>query len=238
MKKVIFSVLAFATIAIASCKKESGSNAYKCTTCTSTAEALPANDASSKGVYKGVIIGSSGTVKFSIQNGTSNIFAFVEIDGDTATLTSSISWVSGQSYVAPFTGTLKGQPVSITFSVQSNGTSPVITSASIPGHASASFMLVKETSNALVECFEGTYATTLPETGTFNILLSRPLGQWGGQARKSGATSSSDVDGTIVNGNLLDEDGKIVGTLSGDDINGTFTDNGGNTVTITGHRTL
>ncbi len=227
---------------LSSCKKDDNNSTtpttYKCITCVTAPDALPANDGGGKGIYKGVIIGSSGTIKLSVLNGTNDITATMVIDGTTVLLTSAITWVDGQSYVAPFTGTMNGQPVSITFSVQADGSTPVITSADIPGHTNAIFTLVKETSNALVEAFEGTYSTTKPETGTFNILLSRQLNKWGGNARKDGTNEQSDVNGTLVNGELRDEDGKKMGNLTNDNISGSFQDNNGATVTIDGKRTL
>jgi hypothetical protein len=200
--------------------------------------ALAANDGSSKGVYKGTVIGSSGTIKFAVANGTNDITATMVIDGTTVILTSTVAWVSGDPYIAPFTGTMNGQPVTIDFSVQPNGSTPLITSADIPGHPNAVFTLVKETSNALIECFEGTYTTTAPENGTFNIILSRPLGEWGGTARENGGTDVNDIHGTIDNGVIKGDNGATMGTLSGDVITGSFQDGNGQTVTIEGERTL
>ncbi len=246
MKKrnMLFCFLALSTILWTSCKKDTDDpkkteDPYKCSTCVTLPDALPANDGNSKGVYKGIVIGSTGTVRFSIQNGTNDITATLVIDGVTTTLTSSIAWVSGEPYVAPFTGELNGQPASVTFSVQADGSSPVITSADIPGHPNSVFTLVKETSNALVECFEGTYSSTRPETGTFNILLSRAIGKFGGMSREDGTAEETDVNGTIdQSGTIKDEDGHVLGTLSGDTISGSFTDSNGATVTINGKRTL
>lgn len=246
MKKIsmLLCCLAINALLWTSCKKDTDApknndNPYKCTTCTTTPDALAVNDGSSKGAYKGIVIGSTGTVKFSVQNGTDDITATLVIDGVTSTLTSSVAWVSGEPYIAPFTGTLNGQPVSITFSVQADGGSPVITSADIPGHPDAVFTLVKETSNALVECFEGTYTTSKSESGTFNVLLSRTLGKFGGIARKDGSAEKDDVKGTIdQNGIIRDEKNRTIGTLSGDTISGSFTDSDGATVTINGKRTL
>jgi len=248
MKKIATTVLlAIAVTGFFACKKNSKDEPaqqqqqqpYKCATCSATPDALPANDASSKGVYKGIIIGSTGTVKFSVMNGTNDIQATLVIDGQTVTLTSSVSWTNGQPYVAPFTGTLNGQQVSITFSVKVDGGSPTITASNIPGHPNAVFTLVKETSNALVECYEGTYNTTKPETGTFNIVLSRKLGKWGGIARKDNSSSSEDVSGTVdANGVMTDDKGHTVANLSGEEISGSSKDSDGNTVNVTGKRTL
>lgn len=243
MKFLSFRILfVMVTIVLfASCKKDSNNNTppYECATCNKTPEAVAANDASTKGIYKGVVIGSSGTIKFNIANNSNAINAVMVIDGTTVNLTSTITWTNGQPYVAPFTGTLNGQAVSITFSVGINGTAPTITSASIPSHPNAVFNLVKETSNALLECFEGTYKTSKPESGTFNILLSRSLRHWGGVARKDGTNTTDDVKGSVDNaGKMTDTDGNLVGTLSGDQISGSFKDKNNTSVTIAGKRTL
>jgi hypothetical protein len=242
MKRVIIYLMVLsAAITIGSCKKDKDDknpSTYKCTTCVSTPDAVAANDGSSKGVYKGIVIGSTGTIEFSVLNGSNDIAATMVIDGTTVTLTSSIQWVNGSAYVAPFTGQLNGQPVTITFSVQPDGSEPQILSSDIPGHPNASFTLVKETSNALIECFEGTYSTTRPESGTFNILLSRTLAKWGGEARENGQSGTDDISGIISNGTLLDDGGNLIGTLSGDNITGSFKDGDGNTVTVSGKRTL
>jgi len=244
MKRVIIYLMVLSTaITIGSCKKDKDDKTttpsnYKCTTCVSSPDAVAANDGSSKGVYKGVVIGSSGTIEFSVMNGSNDITATMVIDGTTVTLTSSIQWANGSAYVAPFTGQLNGQTVSITFSVQPDGSDPQILSSDIPGHPNASFTLVKETSNALIECFEGTYSTTRPESGTFNILLSRALGKFGGESRENGQTETDGVSGSINNGTLLDNTGHTIGSLSGDTISGNFKDSNGNTVTFSGKRTL
>lgn len=239
MKKItLFLVAATVAISFASCKKSSDDAPYTCTACASTPEAVAANDASSKGIYKGVLIGSTGTIKLDVLNDGTGIIAEMVIDGTTVNLTSSISWVSGQPYVAPFTGTMNGSPVSITFSVNASGGSPVITSSTIPGHANVEFTLVKETSVALVEAFVGTYHTTLPEDGTFNIILSRTLALWEGIARENGATDADDINGTIDGSGHLIQDGTTVGTLSGDKIHGSFSDGNGKTVTVDGVRKL
>jgi hypothetical protein len=160
---VLCAIVTSSVIAISCSKSDDTAStpAYTCTTCKTTPDATAANDASNKGVYKGVIIGSSGTIKFDLQGTT--ITAVMVLDGVTATLTSTVNVVAGQTYVAPFTGTLGGQAVSITFSVGATGQNPTVTTSSIPGHPSSTFSIIKETSASLIECFEGTYSTTKPE---------------------------------------------------------------------------
>lgn len=238
---------AFGTILISSlfflstgCKKDSrATDPYQCASCSTAPEAIAVNDASSKGIYKGIVIGSSGTIKFDVLNGGTLIKAYLTIDGTSAELTSSVTWNGTQAYTAPFTGTLGGQAISITFSVGKDGTDPIVLSANIPGHLNAEFILVKENSATLIECFEGTYKTTKPESGTFNLLLSRAVRLWGGMHRQDGTTNFEDMDGTMDAGGKLFEDGTdYIGTLSGDEIKGTFKDGDNNSVTVYGKRTL
>jgi hypothetical protein len=242
MKNILPLTLLIAVVLttfITSCKKSSNKKPdYICATCKTTPDAVAANDNSSKGIYKGIVVGSTGTIKFDINNAGNTVTATLVIDGATVELTSTITWAAGVAYTAPFTGTLNGSAVTINFTVSDNGDGPSVTSSNIPGHAGAVFSLAKESSTALVEAYEGTYTTTKPESGTFNILLSRALARWGAVARKDGSTEVSHGNGTIVNSVLIDTSNKSIGTLSGDGIDGKFTDSNGIVINLTGKRTL
>lgn len=243
MKKIISITLlsvALLTALFVSCKKSASNKKapYTCAACKTTPDALAANDASSKGIYKGVLIGSTGTIKFDIDNAGTTITAVMVIDGVTVNLTSTVTWTAGVAYVAPFTGTLSGQPVTINFSVGATGQTATITSSTIPGHPNASFTIAKETSTALLQAFEGTYSTTKPKTGTFNVILSMSLKAWGAVARDDGSTEINHGHGTLSGSSLIDENGTNIGTINGDQIDGKFNDTNGITVTLTGKRTL
>ena len=192
------------------------------------------------GIYKGVIIGSTGTIMFDITNNGSAITTAMVIDDVTVDLTSAVTWVSGQAYTAPFTGTLNGGTVTINFSVGLSGNTPMVTSSNIPGHPDASIDIIKETSSNLIECFQGNYSTTLPETGTFNLIILRSLNRWAGIARKAGSTTSSSGKGSIVDNKLIDstQNNQAIGVLNIDGVNGNFVDGNGRTVTLAGKRTL
>ena len=134
-----------------------------------------------------------------------------------------------------------GSTATVRFSVDQNGASPTVISSTIPGHLSASLNVIKETSLGLVEAFEGTYSTTKPESGTINFILSRTLSVWWGFARPTGAnTSGTAGNGSITNNKLIDpvQNNNSIGTISGDNLNGSFVDGNGKTVTITTKRTL
>ncbi|MEO6730849.1 MAG: hypothetical protein ABIN01_06505 [Ferruginibacter sp.] len=245
MKKITSFILVSALCVAAtlqSCKKseEAAPVVTKCATCTATPDAVAANNSSSKGIYKGVFIGSSGTIKFDVLNSGTTITAVMVIDGITVNLNSSIAWANGQPYVAPFTGTFNGAAITINFSVDASGGTPVIVSSSVPGHPTIQFTLLKETSVALVEAFEGSYTTSLSESGTFNMLASRVLGKYGGVSRKTNGSSNGGFDGTLdAAGNMKDsKDGIIIGKITGDDIAGTSTAGNGAVIKIVAKRTL
>lgn len=227
-------------ILMTSCSKddETPVASYTCLTCKTTPDALAANDVSVKGMYKGIIIGSTGTLSINIQNGSSTITATMVLDGVSVALTSNVVLVDGQSYVAPFTGTFNGSPITMTFSVGLGGTSPTMISSSIPGHPNAVFELAKETSTSLIEGFEGNYAVTGGEKGVFNIVLSRSLAKFGYVVREDGQTDTDSGSGTINASSQLILEGRVIGTITGDALNGSFKDDNNRTVTISGKRTL
>ncbi len=174
---------------------------------------------------------------FDIMNRGNTITATLVIHGVQTTLTSYVQWTANAPYVGNFTGTMNGSPVSIKFSIDMDGTNPVVTSADIPGHPNAVFDVIKETSKNLVECFNGTYSTTKPETRTFNMLLSRTAKIFGGIARKDGTSERNEFGGSIDASNqLLGKDGKVLATLDGDVISGSFKDEDNQTVTVNATR--
>ena len=228
------------SIAVISCSKdnEDADPVYVCASCNDTPDALAVNDASVNGIYKGIVVGSTGTISINIQNGSNTITATMVLDGVSVLLTSAVSVVDGQSYVAPFTGTYNGSPISITFSVGMGGATPTVVTSDIPGHPSATFEIYKETSTSLIEAFQGTY-TTPSKTGVFNIVLSRALSRWGGIAKEDGTNENDEIGGTIsASSQLIEENGTNVATISGDVINGSFIGGDNETVTVQGSRTL
>ena len=244
MKKIQFIIAAVTMLSFNACKKSNDTatppTAYKCVSCKTTPDAVTANNSSSKGIYKGVIIGSTGTIMFDIANNGTAITALMVIDGVTVNLTSNVTWVAGQAYIAPFTGSLNGATVTINLSVGISGGAPTVTSSNIPGHPDASLNIIKETSSNLVECFEGTFSTTRPETGIFNMIVLRTLNTWTAVSRKTGSQTSNTGSGTISDNKLIDpsQNNRSIGTLNVDGINGSFVDASGNTVTLKGKRTL
>lgn len=233
---VVFSM--FLLSLTGSCSGDDASKpAYTCTVCSDTPQGLAIHDQSAAGLYKGIVVGSTGTLSINIQNGSNTITATLVLDGITSNLTTSTQIINGEPYTAPFTGTYNGLPVTVTFQVNADGGAPTVVSSDIPGHANAIFQVYKETSTSMIEAFEGTF-TVGGESGTFNILLSTQLGGWKGVAKKNGGEVSY-VSGTVnAAGMLYDDNDRNIGKINGDVLKGSFTDSNNEVVKIEGQRTL
>jgi hypothetical protein len=215
MKKMIAMALFAVLFVFNSCKKDDDDDDddknYTCSTCKATPDALAANDASSAGVYKGVLLGSTGTVSISLFNGNTNVTATVVFDGKTGTFTTNDlgSWTPGQVIAnALFTGTIDGQTVSVYFSVDAGGQNPQVT-ATIPGHTVV-VKAYKEFSTALVKSFEGTYVGG--SSGGLNIVMRGndyiviiPAGVLVETALVNGKVEFVS-NGTTVNGDFINTD--------------------------------
>jgi hypothetical protein len=221
LKSTLFGFLCF--IVLSSCSKDD-EGAFKCKDCVDEPEAAAAFDASSKGIYKGVVIGSSGIIKFDIANDGSDITATLIIDDHTVNLTSDVTWVEDEYITAVFTGTLNEQAVSITFYVDGDGGEPEIGSVTIPGHDDVAIVIVKERSDELIKCFEGSYSGDA--SGTFNMVLSEEVGQWHVIARDNDSefvsSSYGIIQGSAMTGGDSQGDVTIIGKLSGDEVSGTW----------------
>lgn len=142
---------------------------YGCTESTEKTisnENLTANvayDNSNYGIYKGVFIGSTGSILINIKNDNSVIAIMTINDSETiyssktnviANQTSKVNFVNGSN--------------SFEFHVDGNGQNPTISKILISGHRDAEMAVAKETSTSFVKCYLGTY--TGPDFGTFNII--------------------------------------------------------------------
>lgn len=238
MKQLTLTLLIVSSLL--SCKKEDDKPStttpapYTCPTCVTTPEAKAEYDASSGGVYKGVIVGSTGTIALYLYNTGTEVKALVSFDGQNATMTtqSLSSWSPGQAITnALFTGTINGQAISAYFSVGANGANPQV-QLTIPGHT-VKVAVYKETSTTLVKNYEGTY--TGDDAGTFNMAFH-------GNDYSIVADNDDDpIQGTLVNGAIdFSQNGlEIKGSFKGDDVSGTWKDTNNNKQgTWSGKRTL
>lgn len=214
------SLIAFLFISLfSSCSDDSGP--YQCKDCADAPEANAANDTNGKGIYKGVLIGSTGNIKFDIANNGTAITAVLEIDGKTVLLTATGSYDASTGFTGTFTGTMEAGAVSIQFTVTNTGAFTVGT-VTIPGHPSVIFRIIKERSTKLVEAFEGTFKGG--DNGTFNLVMIRNndgVGEWGVIARSD---SDKIFTGEVQSNQLIGGAAGvvIVGEVGGDNVSGSW----------------
>lgn len=174
-----------------------------------TPEAIAVNDDKSGGIYKGVLMGSTGTIKLVLQNGS--VSAIITFDGVTKTLTTTslASWTTGEAISeALFTA----DDWQLTFSVNADGSNPQI-AVSIPGHT-IQVALVKETSEELVRTFEGTYTRT-DITFPLNCVII------GNEVHFPGLTSIGSISGSNISLDAPEKEFTLTGTVNDNKITGT-----------------
>jgi hypothetical protein len=159
MKTVLFLFLIFIT----GCTKSDSDNTPD--NLPKSADTKPQYNNTNFGFYKGVVIGSTGTIVIRINNGDNIIKAYLSISGTKDTLSTTQSFTAGQAIVnALFTGNLS----SFSFSADADGSNARINNLSITGHPGAEALIVHENSNLQVYCYEGSF--TGDYTGTISFV--------------------------------------------------------------------
>jgi len=134
---------------------------------TGSTETTAEFDNSGFGLYKGVIVGSSGTIKIEINNGNDVTKAFISIDNKTDELTCISTLIKGQAITnATFNGTF----TSFKFSVDADGKNPTVSDITIEGHNNISATIFKETSNNVASGYEGTTIGGNNHSGVLNVV--------------------------------------------------------------------
>ncbi len=207
------------TVCFLGCKKESTEpeKEIKKEDTLETPEAIIEHNLKSGGIYKGTMVGSSGTFKIILQNGT--ISSEITFEGNSKTLTTSSlnNWSTGEAISnAIFTS----GDWQLTFSVDADGSNPQVT-ISIPSH-SIEAIVVKETSSALVTVFEGTYSGGAH--GIFNITIKNGVVK--GISKSNDSFGNSTISGTVSNNSIsgsLSNGVEIIGSINGNNTSGTWT---------------
>lgn len=243
MCKNYFSVLFCLLLltGMSACKKSSSD--YKCATCSDSPTANAAYDHSSKGVYKGTIVGSTGTVNIEIENTGSIVTAAIKLDGQWINMGTTTAWVAGQPFTATFSGVYGAQTATITFTVEADGSNPQVTYINIPGHTDAVIVVYKELSTSQVKCYEGTYSGQ--SAGVFNMVVNTGANEWMTITKSSSDQSSLRVSGTLSGSSLGCTDciggaagSSVSGSISGDNIRGSWNDGQGGSGSWTCQHTM
>ncbi|ESU29388.1 hypothetical protein FLJC2902T_07870 [Flavobacterium limnosediminis JC2902] len=211
MKKIIF--LLILSIPFFSCSNNDNgtSDASANEQLSSSPEALEEYDDSSYGIYKGIFVGSTGTVYINIYNGGS-ISAKMVIEGVTYNFKTSETAYDGKAITSL---TFFNTSSSFDFNVQADGEYPTITNLNIKGHPKALVQLLKEYSFEHIKCYVGTFDND--ENSIFN-LATTSNGYILGLALQKGETEIIYMDGTF-------EGTKINGTFEGGHFSGTINNN-------------
>lgn len=231
MKKLI--VLLFISIFTISCSSDSSSDSTVALANTPLAKAE--FDSSNFGIYKGVIIGSTGVITINIKN-DGNLKATLVIDGVSSTYTSN-----GEVTLNQVINNLRFTNGANSFDiyVSADGQDLSVIDSNIENHLGATFNVVKEYSSDLVKCYQGTYTGT-NDNGVFNIII---IDQDLYGLSRSNIFQESET--LFLNGNFIENlisgtyDGGIFsGSASGNNISGTWQNASQETGTWTGQRTL
>jgi hypothetical protein len=210
MKKLF---LLFALVAVTfSCSSDSSSS----TSMTNTPDAKSQFDSNNYGIYKGVFVGSTGTVLININN-DGVLTASLTIDGSVTTYTTTET----VTLASTITGlTFTNGSSSFDFNVGDGGSDPTVSNINISGHPNASIVVLKEFSDSLVQCYVGTYSGD--DSGTFNLVIEG--NNLGGLAKSTGDSSSIGLTGALTGTSIVGsfDGGTFVGTQSNNSISGTW----------------
>lgn len=229
MKKLIL-LLIFGFLVL-SCSDDDSSGTPLSNTPTAKAE----YDNSNYGIYKGVFVGSSGSVLININN-DGTVSATIVVDGKTYNFTTTES-VSENEAISGLTFT--SGSISFDFSVEDDGSNPVVTNINFSGHPYAEISVVKEDSEHIVKCYQGTYSGD--SSGTFNFTISENELYGLASVTSDGQQYSIELEG-IVNENAIvgsiEDAGSFAGTINGDNVSGTWSGYDDENGTWTGKRKL
>ncbi|WP_316813702.1 hypothetical protein [Pedobacter heparinus] len=238
----VLLLLMIAAASLTGCKKDKKTEepGFTCSTCKDVPDAKAEYNSNSKGIYKGIVVGSTGTLFIDIMNSGTVMKATMVLDGITVNFTTVSVWTSGQPLVTDFTATANSQVYSFRFSVDAVGGNATTSSLTIPGHTIISFQLIKETSDNLVKCYEGSTVgkkdSGAAQAGSLNVVISSKTNTWTALSKDKLSTSGgiNFVAGTITGNTLncncgptttvtgvLDND-EIIGTYKGSDNSGTW----------------
>lgn len=218
MKKIIL-LLVF-SLAFASCSDDDNNDSTPPSnddTLSTTPEAVALHDASNYGVYKGIFVGSSGTVYVNINNSTT-VSAKMVIDGTVYNFTTSETVTNGEDISGL---TFTNGTSSFDFNVLADGENPLVDNLNISGHPNATVQLFKEYSFAHIKCYLGTFSGD--SVGVFNLATTSD-GYALGLALPNDDTFAIYMDGSVEGNSIIGtfEGGTFSGTINNNTISGTW----------------
>ena len=219
MKKLLLSLLVCASLL--SCSNDDNDDNNLSNSPTATAS----YDSKNYGIYKGVFVGSTGTIVINLKNNGTTLSATLVIDGVTYVYTSQDAVTEGSNTEITFTHNNDY----FDFTVNANGTNPTVSNIHISGHPEAAINVGKEESDVQVYCYVGTFTEDGVTGGTWNLIINGN--------KVTGAVLPNDgqalpfIVGTVSNNTItatIPETANITGTVSGNTISGTWVSSTGN----------
>jgi hypothetical protein len=191
---------------------------HSCSNCDpSTDEKLP-NESTAKtaynnsnfGIYKGILIGSSGIVMININNnGTTN--AILTIDGVRHEFRAIDHVAEHQSTPIRFAK----NDNSFDFMVGENGENPTILNCNLKNYPQVKIQVAKEQSSSPIKCYQGRY--TGDDAGIFNFYIDEKGGIYG-MAKSKYNDDILPLNGSLHSQNLITgtiiAEGEFEGTIS------------------------
>jgi hypothetical protein len=224
-KFLLAGLLAVAALAttIVSCSKNDSEPEETIAPLVTAPEATAAEDNKSGGVYKGVLLGSTGFLKIILQGGKKSVV--ITMDGVIKTLDlvsfSPTNWVSGQAIT---NAVFAKDGWKVTFSIAADGKNPTVV-VEITGHNKITVTVSKEASGSQVKSFEGSIKY---EGITFNSAFNFMI--WGdslrGIGRIPGDTITYGIAGLLINNSQVQgkiNNATVTGTITGNTASGTIT---------------
>ena len=199
---------------------------HSCSNCDpSTDEKLPnesiaktAYNNSNFGIYKGILVGSSGIVMININNnGTTN--ALLTIDGVRLEFNAIEQVTEHQSTPIRFAN----NDNSFDFMVGKNGEDPTVLNCNLKNYPQVKIQVAKEQSSSPIKCYQGRY--TGDDAGIFNFYIDEKGGIYGMAKSKynddilplnGSLYSENSITGTII------ADGQFEGTISSNYFEGSW----------------
>ncbi len=237
-KRSLILLLLFAmSFILINCGSESEPGGiYTCSSCVTKPDALAADDTKDTGVYKGAFGNSSlsGTVKVDIEDSSGT--------GSTVNLNYNTKAESVLTFQSKTGNTFYFSGNGSTFSIEigSDGSVDPATQNLIINSENMTIAVIKETSEALIKVYEGTFTGT-GDPGVWNMVVKGE--EFGGIYSTSDGSDYGVIKGSIsndtVSGDFNDGDSNntISGAVSGDTMSGDWNLNEYNG-TWSGKRTL
>lgn len=188
-------------------------------------EAKEEYDVSNYGVYKGIFVGSSGTVYVNIYNNGSISAKMVTNNVTYNNFTTSETVSEGQPIVGL---TFTNGSSSFDFNVDADGQNPFLNNMKISGQQKPLAQILKEYSFEHIKCYLGTFSGD--KSGVFNLAIAsnpkNPTNYAFGLAFVKGETETIYLDGSVSKNTISgkSEGGTFSGIINNNTIKGGWQD--------------